>query len=318
MSLQSGRGPDADTLAEDMHVSRRTIFGDLKLLEAAGIPCAFDYRTKGYSLRGGALLRPITLAVDEAMALLVLTRKFLARAPVPDLDAATRAALKIEGLLPVVIQQDVGPLLDGLAVREGPRPEAACDAGLFGQVQMAITRKGKLRIRYDSFDEGRVIETVLHPYRLVFINRSWYVIGFSELFGEPRTFKLERFKSCRPLDTHFAEAETFDLDGYFGNAWQMIPRGKEYRVRIRFRPKVARNVQEVCWHKTQKTELQADGSLSYQVTVAGLDEMSWWILGYGDQAVVEEPPELREMIRQHAESIVRSYTGAGPAGAGKT
>ena len=98
----------------------------------------------------------------------------------------------------------------------------------------------------------------------------------------------------------------------------MIPRGKEYRVRIRFRPKVARNVQEVCWHKTQKTELQADGSLSYQVTVAGLDEMSWWILGYGDQAVVEEPPELREMIRQHAESIVWSYTGAGPAGAGKT
>jgi len=317
MSLQSGREQDADMLSAELQVSRRTIFRDLRLLEAAGVPYTFDHRTKGYSIGGGALLRPINLAVDEVMALLVLTRKFLSRTPVPDLDAATRAALKIEGLLPTVIQQDIGPLLEGLAVRDGPKPEAACDVDLFGRVQAAITGKRKLRIEYDFLDEGRVIDTVLHPYHLVFINRSWYVIGFSELFDEPRTFKLERFKSCRLLDSPFSDEQAFDLDDYFGNAWQMIPRDKEYRVRIRFGPKVARNVQEVCWHKTQKTKLEADGSLSFEVTVAGLDEMCWWILGYGDQAVVEEPAELREIIRRHAQSMVRCYAETDLGGATK-
>jgi proteasome accessory factor B len=313
-ALQSGRKPSAETLAEELRVSRRTVFRDLKLLEAAGIPCAFDPQTKGYGLMGGLLLRPITLTMSEAMALLVLTRKFLPRAPVPDRESATRAALKIEGLLPAAVQQEVGPLLEGLSVREGPRPSAACDVDAFGRIQTAIMQRHKLQAVYDSLFEGRAIETTLHPYRLVFINRSWYVIAFSELDREPRTFKLERFKSCRLLPDYFAEPASFDLDTYFGNAWQMIPRDRDYSVRIRFLAKVARNVREVCWHKTQKVRMQADGSLLFEVTVTGLDEISWWILGYGDQAVVEEPPELRDLIRSRAERMLQHYSSAVPSG----
>jgi proteasome accessory factor B len=43
------------------------------------------------------------------------------------------------------------------------------------------------------------------------------------------------------------------------------------------------------------------------VTVSGLSEIMWWILGYGDQAEVLEPPELRKRIREHAGRMAERY-----------
>jgi predicted DNA-binding transcriptional regulator YafY len=50
-----------------------------------------------------------------------------------------------------------------------------------------------------------------------------------------------------------------------------------------------------------------DGSLEFQVTVSGLQEISWWIMGYGDQAEVLEPAELRAMIHERARKLVAMY-----------
>ena len=38
----------------------------------------------------------------------------------------------------------------------------------------------------------------------------------------------------------------------------------------------------------------------YKVRVSGLDEIMWWILGYGDQAEVLAPEELRQMVASRA------------------
>jgi proteasome accessory factor B len=85
---------------------------------------------------------------------------------------------------------------------------------------------------------------------------------------------------------------------------------------VRFAPQVAQNVAEVAWHRTQKTVPLPDGSLDFCVRVSGLSEISWWILGYGDQAEVLEPPALRELIAARAERIVARYRGRTERGRG--
>ena len=67
------------------------------------------------------------------------------------------------------------------------------------------------------------------------------------------------------------------------------------------------NVEEVHWHATQRTRRRTDGSLVFEVDVAGIDEILWWILGYGDQAIVAEPDALRHLIASHARGIVQNY-----------
>ena len=56
---------------------------------------------------------------------------------------------------------------------------------------------------------------------------------------------------------------------------------------------MAADVEEIVWHKTQQTQRLSDKALLFTVQVDGLTEISRWILGFGDQVIVEEPVELR-------------------------
>jgi proteasome accessory factor B len=90
----------------------------------------------------------------------------------------------------------------------------------------------------------------------------------------------------------------------------MIPEtGRDTRVVVKFGSLVARNVSEVNWHKSQQIEFQPDGSMIFQVTISGLMEIAWWILGYGDQAEVVQPTKLRRLVAQRANNMAAIYNG---------
>ena len=93
----------------------------------------------------------------------------------------------------------------------------------------------------------------------------------------------------------------------------MIRGRKRHDVVVRFRPLVAHNVAEVRWHRTQRVTWNEDGSIDFRASVDGLTEIRWWILGYGDQAEVLAPQELRDELRRHAEAMHALYDGQGEA-----
>jgi len=148
----------------------------------------------------------------------------------------------------------------------------------------------------------------LRPYRLLFSQHSWYVLGRSSMHGEVRTFNLDRVKSLNKLGKRFTVPKSFSLKRHFRNAWHMIPdSGLDSHVVIRFSPFVAKNVAEVQWYKTQQTTFLPDGSLEFRAAVSGLSEICWWVLRYGDQAEVLKPTRLRRMIAQRAKNMARMY-----------
>ena len=61
------------------------------------------------------------------------------------------------------------------------------------------------------------------------------------------------------------------------------------------------------WHKTQRTTYEEDGSLLFEVDVDGIGEISWWIMGYGAEAEVLEPPQLRERMAKHVARLADTY-----------
>ena len=309
--LQSGRKFDAGGLADGLRVSRRTLFRDLNTLEAAGVPYSYDKKTKRYSIAQDYFLPPVNLTVGEALALMLATRKVTSRKMHPDYALAVDAAMKIEAAIPGRVRRHCGAILESVAVQFWPTSDVEGVRHVIAVLHQAVLSGRKLRLRYDSYAEGEQIETVIHPYCKAFICRGWYVIGYSELHGETRTFKLERIEAATLLDAAFEPDSGFDLDSYFGNAWQMIRGDTRYHVKIRFLPLVAGNVDEVLWHKTQRTRREPDGSLIFEVDVDGIDEISWWVLGYGDQAEVLEPTSLRDIIHTRARNLTEIYQRSG-------
>jgi predicted DNA-binding transcriptional regulator YafY len=177
------------------------------------------------------------------------------------------------------------------------------------QVLEAIKLKQVLAIHYYLPSEQMSVTTNLNPYYLVYSAYNWYAIGESSFHKAVHTFKLNHITQLNPLDKYFVEDEKFDLQEYFGYAWSLFREGQIYEVELRFCPRIATEVADVQWHKTQTTSFGDDGSVVLKFRVDGLNEITWWILGYGDQVEVLAPKALRQRIAQIASRMVDSQQG---------
>lgn len=308
-TLESGRSLTAEELAGIVKVSRRTVFRDLELLKRSGIEYCFDYKSKRYSTRPSTLLPPVTLSHAETLTLLLAARQISESAVLPDKDAATSAAIKLESMLPAAVRDYCGPIAQLMVIRPEPVSDTEAIRDTLAGLQTAVAQHQRISVRYDSYYEGKELVLLLRPYRLTHIRRGWYLIAAEDKSLEVRTYKLERMLGLRVLDSTFDPDPKFSLEEYFGNAWQMIRGEERYHVKIRFLPMVGANVDEVQWHKTQRTSYQSDGSLIFEADVDGIKEISWWILGYGDQAQVLEPQCLRDLMSEHAQRMHEYYIG---------
>jgi predicted DNA-binding transcriptional regulator YafY len=308
--LQSGNGQNADGLASACGVSRRTAFRDVEALRAAGVPVSFDGDHDRYSIPGTYFLPPINFTPAEALSLVALAHELGRSDRLPFYEPANAAARKLEGSLPPPLREELRQLTGAIHIRPTPVSPLAAKEQIYQQLVDAHAKRRVVRIEYDSLTEWEWITTKLRPYHFLFCRHSWYVIGRSSLHSAVRTFNLSRIASLETLRFRYTIPRGFSLERHLRNAWQLIPGdGADHHVVVRFEPLVARNVGEVLWHKTQQLEFQPDGSLLYKVRVSGLDEIMWWILGYGDQAEVLEPLKLRRMVAVRANRLAEVYNG---------
>jgi predicted DNA-binding transcriptional regulator YafY len=308
--LQSGSGRNADGLAADCEVSRRTVFRDLEALKAAGVPIAYDSGVDRYSVPSTYFLPPINFTAAEAMSLLALSSEMGRSDRLPFYEPAQAAALKLADSLPGTLRKELRTLTRAIRIRPTPVNRLAGKRNIYEQLVAARAARRVVRIEYDSLTEGEHIITKLRPYCLHFYQHSWYAIGRSSLHRGVRTFNLSRVASLKMLPERFSMPAHFSVERYLQNAWAMIPgEGPDQQVEVRFKPLVARNVAEIRWHKTQQHELESDGSLVFRARVSGLHEIVWWILGYGDQAEVLRPIKLRQLVAQRARNMAAMYDG---------
>lgn len=307
--LQSGRCYTVSELAGELEVSRRTVFRDLNMLELAHIPYYYDRQRQTYRINQHFFLPPVNLTLPEALALMVSAGRARGVSAQPLAAAAGRAALKLESVLPAAVREHVGTILDRLTILPSPAARSHGLEDLFDRLARAIAERKLCRLVYISFQEEKQIAVTVEPLRLVFVARAWYLVAHSRRHRQRRTFKLGRIRTLSVTDETFRPPQTGADAPDFGQAWCMIPEGRLFDVHLRFLPKVAGNVAEVNWHPSQKVQWNDDGSIDYFARVDGLGEITWWILGYGDQVQALAPKELAERVMTVARNMLRRHTG---------
>lgn len=302
--LKTGR-PNVEALAIALNVSRRTILRDIEDLRKFGLAINFDTRQQRYTICGSLMLPETQFTLEEAWALITLC--FDADCDIPFLKPAKTAALKLQSIFPKQIQKEIHDLGNSLYLQKTPVNPLEGAESVFDALLKSVQQHLSIRIWYKSPIEPELV-TLLSPYRLFFGRHAWYAIGRSSLHREIRMFHIGRIKKFEKTEQVFEIAKGFTLKQFFGNAWSMIrERGPDQDVIIRFSPLVAQNVSEVAWHPTQRISWNEDGTMDYHVTVSGLNEISWWVLGYGKEAEVLEPQKLKDMIRTHVEAMLQKY-----------
>ena len=121
-----------------------------------------------------------------------------------------------------------------------------------------------------------------------------------------RMFVIDRIKLLTVTKETFEIPEDFDLDKYMQDSFGVM-HDALHTVRVRIEPAWARWVGEKIWHESQKAKKNPDGSLDLTFRVAGLDEIKQWVLSLGPEAVVLEPKELVEAVKQSLELTLGRY-----------
>ena len=308
--LQRDEPNTTESLMKDLDVSRRTLFRDLHALEEAGFPYSHE-RSFGYRLDKRFHLPPINLTVPETLGLMMFAKAAIAQRERPMVGSALSAIYKLISTVPIPIRDVCQDLMSNVSVAPDAQPIGDKEMRYHMLLQRAIDEGRSCRVVYRSPVEQDDTHAVLNPYLLHFVNRAWYVLGYTDVHDDVRMFKLTRISELEITDEAFERPKNFKAEDKLGSAWRMIPEGKEYEVVLEFSKKVATNVSEVRWHVSQEHELLKDGRCRMRFKVDGLSEIAWWVCGYADQVLVLKPPELRDKVEQMHRNAMRRYQDRG-------
>jgi predicted DNA-binding transcriptional regulator YafY len=189
-------------------------------------------------------------------------------------------------------------------------PSFNIDSRIANALEIGVNQHHRLNVLYNSQKSGEVKEYLIEPYAMAFRRHSWYVLAYSHSHCEVRQFKLVRFQRAIDTGEQFEQPRDFDADEYFRLSWEAWAGGEATVVKVRFSPRVAAMIEESRRHPTQVLWAQPDGSVIFEVCVAGIEEIAIWIMGYGKDAEVLEPESLKEHILEHASGMVSLYSEA--------
>jgi len=305
--LRSRPGITVGELASSPGRSERTIYrwlSELSVDVGATVYC----REGGYHLAGNGHSQ-MSLTAEELVAL----RMSLKSAPFENgsrmRDQAQSAWLKIREASSPERLAAAGDIGSGYSVQL-TAPEGVADSGTSAMLEDAIARRRRLSVVYRSQKSNEVKDYTIDPYALVFRRHSWYLLAHCLDHGRVVQFRLVRFREIAETGEAFEPSQGFSAEDYFKSSWEAWGGGEPVTVRVRFSPKVSVMVAETRRHPTQRIHTQVDGSVIFQATVSGIEEIAIWILGFGKEAEVLGPPELRAYVAEHAIGMADIYTRA--------
>ena len=288
-------GMTAQGLADRIGVAKRTIYRDLDAMDLdAGLPIWND---KGkFGLEGEAFLPPLALTLHEATTLFLAARMLAKTSDEHDTELIG-AFVKLAQILPPVLAQHIEETVDAFA----STPANERFTRVFRVLAEAWAQRRVVEIEYDAgvYDPSkgprrtRVQPLAIEPSALT---HALYLMGWDESRKARRTFKVERIISASLTPDTFEPPPGAATAKDLLRAWDVIADEDPVRVVIRFSPSVAKRAAETRWHPSQELEDQPDGSLLWRGQVAGMREIKIWILGWGADAEVLEPPNLRRGI----------------------
>jgi predicted DNA-binding transcriptional regulator YafY len=305
--VQSGTELDHVGMAAELGVGERTLYRDLSKIKEVGIGIDFDRKRGRFVMRGQALMQPLQLDGEEAMALAALCREVAATEQIAFTKPAARAMSKVMAQLPEGMRQEVEETTKRMVIQMERGGAADGYADVFEAVQLAIIEQRALECEYESARKGEGEPFVFHPYSLFYSVRAWYVVGYHAGRGEVRSLKLSRFVRLDAMEKRYEVPSSFTLEGYLGNAWRMIRGERDYRVELEFDESIAETISETNWHRTQEIEYLDGGRLRFRCTVSGLDEIVWWVMSMGPSCRVVGPVELVEKVKGLAARVVGMY-----------
>lgn len=284
-------------LAERYQCSVRTIADDIALLKKLGFTIHYS-KDSGYNLHGQLPILPFE---QQQLLALFIGSQLLSLTP---LEEEAQEGLKhLLASLPEERRKLVRELTDRICIAPGGK---ICSSEVLFSVYQAVSECRTLQVRYQAFSTDRTEVFCIEPYGIYLKDRfSSYLVGkrLGAASDVPRRFKLCRIIEVMALLGEFTYPRGFSIR-------EEMKRGfwsgeHTYTVVLRFVPAVAQLVRER--EPAERIQTLPDGSLRVRKSVRHVKEALWEVLSYGANVEVEEPVQLRRLVRKSIAAMQQVY-----------
>lgn len=228
---------------------------------------------------------------------------------VAELFALVVAKQVLSGLAGSRAQRWLEPRLRGAdGARLSVESSVPVDAGVAAAVEMALSdQRRRLAFQYRGFQTDVTTGRVVEPIELRFSQRAWYLFAWDVEKGEYRTFKLARMKDATVSKAACTQAVALDPQDAHAHAVSVWSTSDVYDVAVRIHPPHAAVAHEYPLQVSQHIDVDGD-TVVVRARVAGLEEVTRWVLRWGGDATVLEPVALRDRVRSEYERALARMT----------
>jgi predicted DNA-binding transcriptional regulator YafY len=309
--------------AAGFSVTKRTVERDLQELSAV-FPIMVEDQEKPYGwswLRDASSFDLPGLTLPEALTLTLVEQHLQHQLPPSAVDAlrphfqsAARALSAVEAsaaprawLSKVRSVPPQQPLLP-------PRMDEACQRAVY----LALMQDRQLRLHYRKRDtDAPTVYESVHPIAVVQRGGLIYLVCMFAAYEDVRTIALHRVLYAEILYEPARRKPDFDIDAYIASGQFGVIAGEPIRLRAVFTRTAGEHLYETPLAADQVLTADEEGRLHLVATVPNTRALVWWVLGFGDGVIIEEPASLRDELAEIAERMAAAYA-KNVAGAGSS
>ncbi|MFB9110122.1 helix-turn-helix transcriptional regulator [Flavobacterium gyeonganense] len=303
IQLQSKKIVKAQELADRFECSLRTIYRDIRTLEASGVPI-YSEAGVGYALMDGYRLPPVMFTREEVSSF-IAAEKLMQKFTDPSLGTHYASAMyKLKSVLRSndkdylsniesrVVMQNAEPLFND----NSPNTLAVLFEG--------IAEKKQILLSYKTFDKDEKTERNLEPVGVFHDHNNWYFLGYCHLRKDYRQFRTDRIQAIKKTDLDFT-IEHDSLDTYL-NKNETIPTTK---VRILIDKKIARYLETERKYHGFVSEKEVDGKIEMTFMSRDIENaFPRFFIMFGDYASILEPEQLKTNIIKLLNTITKTLS----------
>jgi proteasome accessory factor B len=303
-AIASGRYPNASGLARELEVSAKSIQRDLDFMrDRLGLPLEYDERRWGYYYTQPVRDFPIVKITEGELFALVVAEKAVQQYRGTNFEKPLLSALqKLAQALPDTVSLHLADWDRTISFRTSAEP--VLNLEVFDTLARATAQHRQLEILYRKPGRTAGERRVVDPYHLANINGEWYLFAFDHLRQDVRTFVPARIQSVRDTGRSFRQPAGFSVDERLRGSFGVHSGEGRFEVVLRFSSKVADYIREKRWHASQVLRDVTGGGVELRLRLSSLVEIERWILGWGGEARVVQPPELAGRVKAAARAIL--------------
>jgi predicted DNA-binding transcriptional regulator YafY len=302
--LQSKRIVKASEIAERFEISLRTVYRDIRALEASGVPIGAEAGV-GYFLMDNYKLPPVMFTKEEASALL-FGEKLVEKMSDNQMKVEFCSALfKIKAILNPEEKDRLEKLHSQISVLNYTSSNENFNRLFLSEIQQAMVSKQVLEIDYQAAYAAPATKRLVEPIGLCNYSSRWHLFAWCRLRGEYRDFRLDRIQNLKISNVNFKGKLHISMDEFIRQ--QNVISDKANISLLIQTHRIKLIAESKYWYGFTEEENIDDQKSRLRFSNNELRGFATWIISSGSYAKVEEPIELKLILDQIISGIMENY-----------